>query len=397
MLPKTRCGGEAVPEGIEKRGKNSWSVRVYMGYDARTKKRRYVRVTIRGSYKDAQRVRAELLRQREEHRLAGRGAGRITVAEFLRQWLKGREGSLAPTSVVRYRQWLELHVIPYVGHLRLRQLTPLDVQACLTAAREKGLGPATVRYVRQVLRAALQQAVEMGIIAENPCDRVKPDRQRPPQREMPSLQQIGRLLAAASGSRWGPLVMLALATGMRLGELLGLRWGDVDTGAGVIRVQRQVVYLRGQLMEGPAKAGSARAVPLGRWARQALERQRELWRQEVGRDPRPEERVFISGRGTEATPRIVQDAFRRIARNAGLERLRLHDLRHLAASLMVGQGTSVRAVAEVLGHRRPSITLDVYSHVLAGGGGQAVGLLDEAIEEAMSGGSAHRSGQEEAV
>jgi integrase len=397
MLPKTRCGGEAVPEGIEKRGKNSWSVRVYMGYDARTKKRRYVRVTIRGSYKDAQRVRAELLRQREEHRLAGRGAGRITVAEFLRQWLKGREGSLAPTSVVRYRQWLELHVIPYVGHLRLRQLTPLDVQACLTAAREKGLGPATVRYVRQVLRAALQQAVEMGVIAENPCDRVKPDRQRPPQREMPSLQQIGRLLAAASGSRWGPLVMLALATGMRLGELLGLRWGDVDTGAGVIRVQRQVVYLRGQLMEGPAKAGSARAVPLGRWARQALERQRELWRQEVGRDPSPEERVFIGRRGTEATPWMVEKAFRDMVGDAGLQRLRLHDLRHLAASLMVGQGASVRAVAEVLGHRRPSITLDVYSHVLAGGGRQAVGLLDEAIEEAMSGGNARRSGQEEPV
>jgi integrase len=248
-----------------------------------------------------------------------------------------------------------------------------------------------------VLRAALQQAVEMGVIAENPCDRVKPDRQRPPQREMPSLQQIGRLLAAASGSRWGPLVMLALATGMRLGELLGLRWSDVDTGAGVIRVQRQVVYLRGQLMEGPAKAGSARAVPLGRWARQALERQRELWRQEMGRDPSPEERVFISGRGTEATPRIVQDAFRRIARNAGLERLRLHDLRHLAASLMVGQGASVRAVAEMLGHRRPSITLDVYSHVLTGGGRQLVGLLDEAIEEAVSEGGAHQSGQEEAV
>ena len=101
---------------------------------------------------------------------------------------------------------------------------------------------------------------------------------------------------------------------------------------------------------------------------------------------------------------MVQEAFRRIVRNAGLERLRLHDLRHLAASLMVGQGASVRAVAEVLGHRRPSITLDVYSHVLAGGGRQAVGLLDEAIEGAMSSegahqsdGGAHRAEEEEAV
>lgn len=383
-----------MPEGIEKRGKNSWSVRVYMGYDARTGKRRYVRVTIRGSYKEAQRVRAELLRQREERKLAGRGAGRITVAEFLRQWLKGREGGLAPKSVERYRQWLELHVIPHVGHLRLRQLSPLDVQACLAAAREKGLGPATVRYVRQVLRAALQQAVEMGVIAENPCDRVRPERYRPPRREMPSPEEIGRLLAAASGARWGPLVMLALATGMRLGELLGLRWGDVDLGAGVIRVQRQVVYLQGQLMEGPTKAGSARTVPLGRWARSALERQRELWRQEVGRDPRPEERVFIGRRGAEATPHMAQAAFRRTVKDAGLERLRLHDLRHLAASLMLGQGASVRAVAEVLGHRAPSITLDVYSHVLAGGGRQAVGLLDRAIEEAVGRGASGRAGAE---
>jgi integrase len=94
---------------------------------------------------------------------------------------------------------------------------------------------------------------------------------------------------------------------------------------------------------------------------------------------------------------MVEKAFRDMVGDAGLQRLRLHDLRHLAASLMVGQGASVRAVAEVLGHRRPSITLDVYSHVLAGGGRQAVGLLDEAIEEAMSGGNARRSGQEEAV
>jgi len=379
-----------VPEGIERRGRNSWSVRVYMGYDARTRKRRYVRVTIRGSYKDAQRVRAELLRQREERRLAGRGAGRITVAEFLRQWLKGREGGLAPKSVERYRQWLELHVIPHIGHLRLRQLSPLDVQECLTAARDKGLGPATVRYVRQVLRAALQQAVEMGIVADNPCDRVRPERCRPPRREMPSPDQIGRLLLAASDARWGPLVVLALATGMRLGELLGLRWGDVDPGAGVIRVQRQVIYLRGQLMEGPAKAGSARTVPLGRWARSALERQRELWREEVGRDPRPEERVFIGRQGAAATPGMAYQAFRRLARRAGLEGLRLHDLRHLAASLMLGQGASVRAVAEVLGHRAPSMTLDVYSHVLADGGRQAVGSLDQALDGVLDRGAIHQ-------
>jgi len=374
-----------MPEGIEKRGRSSWSVRVYVGYDSRAKRRRYVRVTVRGSYKDAQRVRAELLRKRDEGRLRTTpGSARLTVTEFLRRWLAGREGALAPRTVERQKGIVERHVIPVIGHLRLREVGPSDVQEVILRARERGLGQGSVRNVHAVLHRALKDAVDMGLISDNPCDRVRPGRYQPRQPELPPVERLAELLRVAEATPLGPLVMLAAATGLRQGEVLGLKWGDVDLERGALGVQRSVSLVGGKLHEREAKARSARLVPLSEMAQAALRRQRERWRELCGREPGADDYVFAREDGTAQRPRWVNYWYRRIVKQTGLPGLRFHDLRHMVASLLLAQGASVRAVAEVLGHRVPSTTLNVYSHVLMGGTREVVRLLDDLLLKRLS-------------
>lgn len=374
-----------MPEGIEKRGRSSWSVRVYVGYDSRAKKRRYVRVTVRGSYKDAQRVRAELLRKRDEGRLRRPpGSARLTVTEFLRRWLAGREGAVAPKTMEREKSIVEQHVVPVIGHLWLREVSPSDVQEVILRARERGLGQGSVRNVHAVLHRAFRHAVEMELMFDNPCDRVKPGRYQPRQPELPPVEKLAELLRVAEATPLGPLVMLAVATGMRRGEVLGLKWGDVDLERGVLKVQRSLSLANGRLYEREAKARSTRVVPLSEMAESALRKQRERWRELCGREPGADDYVFAREDGTAQRPQWVGHWHRRIANQAGLPGLRFHDLRHMVASLLLAQGASVRAVAEVLGHRVPSTTLNVYSHVLMGGTRDVVRLLDDLLLRRLS-------------
>ncbi|MDW8008340.1 MAG: tyrosine-type recombinase/integrase [Chloroflexota bacterium] len=369
-----------MPEGIEKRGRNSWSVRVYMGYDSRQKKRTYIRVTVRGTYKDAQRVRAELLRRRDEGRLGqARGTGRVTVAAYLERWLAMREGGLAPATVEGQRIVVQHHLVPVIGHLRLRELTPMDVQAVLLRARERGLGQGSVRNIHAVLRQALNDAVSMGLLPDNPCARVRPGVYRPRRPELPSPEGLARLLREVEGSPVGPAIALIAATGMRLGEALGLRWGDVDLERRLVQVRRTLSRTSGGVHERGAKAGSDRTIPIGDMACRALERQAAAWRQMMGREPSPGDYVFVREGGAPESARRVQYYLGQAAARLGMAGLRVHDLRHLVASLLLGHGVSVRVVAELLGHRVPSTTLDVYSHVLAGGSEEAMRLLDRLV------------------
>lgn len=369
-----------MPEGIEKRGRNSWSVRVYMGYDSRQRKRKYIRVTVRGTYKDAQRVRAELLRRRDEGRLGqARGAGRVTVAAYLERWLAMRGGGLAPATVDRQRSIVQHHLVPVIGHLRLRELTPVDVQAVLLRARERGLGQGSVRNIHAVLRRALNDAVSMGLLPDNPCARVSPGVYRPRRPELPPPADLARLLREVEGSPVGPAIQLIAATGMRVGEALGLRWGDVDLERRLVQVRRTLSKTSGGVHERGAKAGSDRTIPLGDMACRALERQAAVWRQVMRREPGPGDHVFVREGGVPESARRVEYHLRQAAARLGMAGLRVHDLRHLVASLLLGHGVSVRVVAELLGHRVPSTTLDVYSHVLAGGSEEAVRLLDRLV------------------
>jgi integrase len=291
------------------------------------------------------------------------------VKEYLLGWLAGSKPSLRPSSYATYETLLRLHVIPFVGRHRLARLSPQHLQNLysdrLTAG---GLSPASVRKIHAVLHRALEQARKWRLIVQNPAaDVTLPRLER---REMSTLnrEQAKLLLEAASGDRLEALYILAITTGMREGELLGLQWGDVDPDAGSVHVQRTLYRgPEGFVLGEPKTRGSRRQVLLGPLALEGLRRHRvnqaaerllcgSSW-QDIGL-------IFPNelGRPMEAS-NLRRRSFEPLLARAGLPHIRFHDLRHSAATLLLGQNVHPKVVSECLGHSQVSITLDLYSHV----------------------------------
>lgn len=312
---------------------------------------------------------------------------RQSVGAFLDRWL---EDSAKPTLRARtyasYKQMIDLHLKPGLGHIELSKLTPQDVQKYLNtksgalqkrqpvqkegepAPEPKLLSPRTVLYSRAILRRALGQAVKWGMAARNSAALVDPPKMN--RKEICPLDADGAkaLLSEAKGTPYEALFSVGLAVGLRLGEVLGLRWEDVDLKAGSLRVVNQLQRIDGEykLVE-PKSKKSRRTIPLPKQAIEALKDLR--LKQEFQKKPAAGEKwqswglVFISELGTPLDERNVRRALYALLEKAKLPRVRFHDLRHTCASLLLAQGVPARVVMEVLGHSQISLTLDTYSHV----------------------------------
>jgi integrase len=248
---------------------------------------------------------------------------------------------------------------------------------------DAGAGAATVILSLGVLHSALSKALKWGMIDRNPASGVvKPRRRRKEMRTL-SAEQARRLLNAAQGTRHAVLLQLAVTTGLRQGEILALRWSDIDFESGCLMVQRQLqrVSGRGLVFSEPKTAAGRRKVVLGPAMMAALKGQQELVRDRSCRRGRWQENdlVFPSTMGTPQDPRNVLAAFKGILVQAGLPDIRFHDLRHTAASLMLQQGIHPKVVQERLGHSKINITLDIYSHVLPSLQNEAAAKMDSLI------------------
>lgn len=248
---------------------------------------------------------------------------------------------------------------------RLTELTPAMLQAWINGLRASGLAPRTVRMRLGVVRAALNKAVKLGKLRYNvarDCDLPKQDR-----REMRSLDpaQAQRFLAAAKGDRYEALFALLLTAGLRPGEVRALRWADVTDG--VVRVTRAVSSAKGPAEIGPTKTGRNRAIPLTTVTREALKAHRARQAAErlrAGGEYRDADLIFATEAGGPVEHNnLVNRHYRKILQRAGLPALRLYDLRHTCATLLLTQGTHAKVVQERLGHSTVALTLDVYSHV----------------------------------
>jgi len=299
-------------------------------------------------------------------------AGRTLLSDYLAYWLQTVKVSLRPKSWVQYEAVCRLHIIPALGETPLEELRPVQLQAVYNRhLRQDGKASRTAQLMHAILHRALSQAVRWQMITRNPVDAV--DAPRPPRREMRSLSvdEVGRLLEAARGDRLEVLWALAVHTGMRLGELLGLRWMDVDFERAEVRVQRQLYYVPHQgLVFADLKTGrSRRSIALGPAMVAALRHQRGAALGDL---------VFPSTVGTPLSPRNVERAFHALLRKAGLPDIRFHDLRHTSASLMLAQGVHLKVAQERLGHTDPMITAALYSHISADLQRQAARAIEEA-------------------
>jgi integrase len=310
----------------------------------------------------------------------------VTLGAFLEAWLtEVVRLSVRPRTYASYRYVVHLHLAPGLGHHRVAALSPAEVQAFLNAKSASGLSPRTVAYLRGVLRGALGHAERMDLVSRNVARLARPP--RIPRRPVSplSVEQARIFLVAIRGDRLEALYLVALGVGLRQGEILGLRWPDVDLEAGTLTVRHALARIDRRLVLVEAKsATSRRVVPLPAFVRDALIAHRVRQAQE-SLPLRPEpgdvfaELVFTTTLGTPLDGISVTRRFQRVLVAAGLPRQRFHDLRHACASLLLAQGVPARVVMETLGHSKISLTLNTYAHVLPSLGREAALRMDEVL------------------
>jgi integrase len=310
--------------------------------------------------------------------------GRQTVAEFLAGWLEGTRPSLRPGTWLRYEEYVRLHVVPALGKVPLARLTPQQLQRLYAERLATGLSPTTVHHLHATLHKALGQAARWGLVARNVADLVDPP--RPDHHEMTTLspEQVRELLAAAAGDRLEALYVVALE-GLRRGEILALRWRDIDLDARTLRVRGSLQPTPdGLRIVEPKTASSRRGVVLSATAVEALRRHRvrqAAERLRLGPAWEDHDLVFANEVGRPIDGRnLVRRGFEPLLARAGLPRVRFHDLRHTAATLLLGQGVHPKIVAEKLGHSQISTTIDLYSHVTPTMQREAAETLDAVLK-----------------
>lgn len=295
-----------------------------------------------------------------------------TVGQFLIHWLEIAKPTIRPSTWIRYAEYINLHTIPTLGKVPLARLSPQQVQALYADKLAAGLSPTTVHHLHAVLHRALDQAMRWGLVVRNVCELV--DAPRMAEHEMAVLapSQARTLIEAARGDRFEALYILAVTTGMRLGELLALKWHDVDLDRAVLHVVGSLQRTEaGTAIGMPKTAKSRRTVALTAMATAALRQHRLRQLEErlrlglAGSQEADLDLVFPNtvGKAMAATHMARREFYPLLAR-AGLPRIRFHDLRHTAATLMLLEHIPAKVVSEMLGHSTIAITLDLYSHVL---------------------------------
>ena len=361
------------------------------GHGAPLERTRYPGIFRRGSryvvkWREGGRQRSATFRTLSEARAAkrrydagdSRAEARVRFADYAADWVqtyRGRtSGGLAPGTLHSYRAAIERHALPMLGHLRLSDIRPADIRRLVASIEQTGLKPSSVRRELAPLKALLNTAVEDGLIAANPAAVVRVARrdrlgEEPEPARVLTRQEIA-LLRAQVAPAWLLPIDLLLHTGLRISELCGLQWRDLELGANArLNVRRQ--FYQGVLRAPKSRAGR-RTIPLSPHMAERLLTHRRLTAH--GGDHAP---VFASSAGTPLSPNNLRSRILRPAvRRAGLERVGFHTLRHTCASLLVAEGRNIKQVQTWLGHHDASFTLSTYVHLLDEGVGDAV-FLDQ--------------------
>jgi integrase len=309
----------------------------------------------------------------------------VRVGEYLGRWLVDSvRDTVRPTTYERYEQIVRTHIRPVLGSAKLKDITPAHARGLYREKLEAGLSPRTVQYIHVTLHKALKQAVQDGLIPRNATEAVKAPQVRREEMHPLSVGQTRALLEAAREERLEALYVLAVHTGLRQGELLGLKWEDADFEAGTLQVRRSLATAKGgPVLAAPKTRGSRRTVKLTRGAVEALRGHLQRQLEEIDRAGslwRENGLVFASETGEPLDRRyLTSRRFKALLRRAGLPDIRFHDLRHTCATLLLSKNVNPKIVSEMLGHASIAITLDTYSHVLPNMRDQAAAAMENAL------------------
>jgi integrase len=368
--------------GPKQEASGRWSFVVDIGIDPETGKRKQVR---RRGFPTRKAAQEEMDRVRVDARAGTYVApSNQTLSEYLTAWLEVQRARLRPSTYESYERNIRTHVLPRLGGRRLDRLTAADLDGLYsdlllrgrkigrnTRDQAPGLSARTVNYVHVILHRALSDAVRKAMLLRNVADLADPPRQRSDQRpEMRTwtAEQSATFLEFIGADREHPAYLLALTTGMRRGEILGLRWRDVDLEGARLSIRQTVIAVDHEVViSTPKTAKGRRSVSLPPGAVTALRAHRKRQNEErlaMGAGYEDHDLVFAYGSGGPLDPEAFSQRFTRRVRASDLPMIRLHDLRHTYASIALAAGIHPKVVSEALGHANISITLDCYSHVI---------------------------------
>jgi integrase len=388
---------------IRSRSEGSWELRYSLGTDPRTGRRKIATATFRGARKDAERELRRLMRLVDtgEH---ATDPSRMTLGQWLATWLDTIRQEVSPKTHERYSELVDGFLVPTLGIVRLAKLTPTDIQEVMTGwagagrrdGKPGGLAPQTRRHIHRVLSTALNRAIEQQLLARNPAAALSRRLPRVEKGELQTLsaEQARRLLDAMRPNRIYWAVLLALATGARRGEIIALRWKDVDLDRGSVAITRSLEETKAGLRFKAPKTDRTRSVLIPAFAvtelrRHKIEQAEELLalgiRQDedtllcrrldpFNRDGRLDLVAAISGH---AVGLEYRRAFRVL--KLDIPYVRFHDLRHSHATQLLVAGIHPKVVQERLGHSKIGITLDTYSHLVGTMQEDAAARLDKAF------------------
>jgi integrase len=353
---------------IEQRSAGSWTIQASARFDDSGKRVRITR-TVRGTQREAERALTKLLTEIDSGQVVRAGAE--TFGGYLTdRWLPHMRSRVGDATWTRYEGLVRMYLVPSCGKVKLAALRPHHLQSALDAMLADGAATASVVKCNRVASSALRQAVRWQLLPTNPAAGVSPPRAERAELRIPEGSEMRTLMDAARATPFGMPIMLAASTGLRRSEIVRLRWADVDLDTAVLRVRSgKTPHARRTVALAVSTAAALRRHRKDQAERRLL----------LGEAWQDEDLVVDCGDGGPVHPDSVSHAFAEIAKNVGLGDVRLHDLRHGFACVLLKAGVNVKVVSEALGHARSSFTLDVYAHVLPGMGDQVAAAIDLAL------------------
>ena len=383
-MAKRRANGEG---SIRKRPDGRWEGRYTAGRDSETGKTVYKNVL----GKTQAEVKAKLKQAIQENtEVDTLKAEKYTVGQWMDVWFENyAKIKVRPSSHQTYRGYIDNHIKPNIGKIPLGKLTTLELQKLYkkllskgrverieAKGQSKGLSPKTVRNIHQVISSAMDFAKIQKLISVNPTDGCALPKLEHQEMKTIPVEQLASFLREAKDSGVFEMYYIELATGLRRGELLGLKWEDLDLEHGTLRVQRQVSRIDGKVVEAPLKTkNSYRTISLGADAVEILKEQRK----KCGNSPY----VFPSPTGGPISPDSVLQMLHRVLKRAGLPKVRFHDLRHTFATVALQNGVDIKTVSGMLGHYSAGFTLDTYAHVTTAAQREAAKTMSSVLSSAF--------------
>ncbi|HWO98442.1 MAG TPA: site-specific integrase [Bacillus sp. (in: firmicutes)] len=343
----------------------NWDIVLDVGKDKLTGKRRQKKKRGFKTKKEAEKALTALLNEVNEGTYIE--PSKQAYSDYFNAWLKGKEHDLSVQTLKAYNSYLKTHILPHLGHFPLATLTPLHIQGFVGELRKKGLSDTTTKRIFNVVNASLNSAVRMELIKKNPASIIEKPRVTAKETAIWNLEESFLFLKSAKSSPYYIAFLLAVTTGMRQGEILGLRWKDVDFEHECLYIRQTLTHDGKEFKEGAKSKAGNRSIGLDTNTISALKEQRKknvANKLKYGSAYVDYDLVIATPQGKPVNPRSLLRVFDNLTVKANLSKIRFHDLRHTHASLMLQQGENIKLISERLGHSSVKVTLDTYSHIL---------------------------------